>query len=119
MDFKNSEIKTFLPLLYSLQRCGSHCERNDDPTFSFLCKATRQAVFNPKVLNLSDNKREQLKQLLSKDKTKIKYLTNSKGNIKRKRKVVRQSGEGLGTLIAIIAPILIDQIVRAINRKKK
>ena len=121
MEFKT--VKQYLPLLHSLNKCQGNCERNillshmDDDAFRFICGQINKSIQNPESLKLSSARLKKLRNSLEKDKSKIKYLTAKSGNIKRKRKVVRQSGQGLGLLVGILAPVLIE-LVRGLVTKK-
>lgn len=123
------EVKSFLPLLHSMKQCRGNNERNilmshmDDPSFDFLCKWMGKTISSPSLLNLSSARTKKLKSMLERDKRNIKYITRGgHGTNKRKRKLVRQSGEGIGLLVGILAPILVnlvtDLIKKARNKKK-
>lgn len=123
MDIK--EIKTHLPLLHSMHKCHGNCERNilmshmDDGSLKFLCKALDNSVKNPANLNLTSAKLRRLRHVLKKDQARVKYLTKPGGNLNRKRKLVRQSGEGVGLLLGVLAPALIELVRNLIRKKKK
>ena len=123
MEFKT--VKQYLPLLHSLNKCQGNCERNillshmDDQAFNFICGQINKSIQNPETLNLSNGRLKRLRTALERDKAKIKYLTAPGGNIARKRKVVRQSGQGLGLLVGILAPVLINLVKDLIVKKKK
>ena len=123
MEFKT--VKQYLPLLHSLNKCQGNCERNillshmDDQAFNFICGQINKSIQNPETLNLSSGRLKRLRTALERDKAKIKYLTAPGGNIARKRKVVRQSGQGLGLLVGILAPVLINLVKDLIVKKKK
>ena len=124
MDFKN--IQNFLPLLHSLNKCHGNAERNiimshlDEDTFKFLCHWLDKGCKDPTLLKISNARLKKLRSVLQKDQKKLKYLTSGKGTTAKKRKIVRQSGEGIGMLLGILGPILIDVVVRALkNRKAK
>ena len=122
MDIK--EIKTHLPLLHSMHKCHGNCERNilmshlDDKSFKFLCKALDNSVKNPENLNLTSAKLRWLRQVLKKDRVRVNYLTKPGGDLNRKRRIVKQSGEGIGLLLGVLAPAVIE-LVRNLIRKKK
>jgi len=122
MDIK--EIKTHLPLLHSMHKCHGNCERNilmshlDDKSFKFMCKALDNSVKNPENLNLTSAKLRRLRQVLKKDRVRVKYLTKPGGDLNRKRRIVKQSGEGIGLLLGVLAPAVIE-LVRNLIRKKK
>lgn len=117
-------MKQYLPLLHSLNKCQGNCERNillshmDDNAFRFICGQINKSIQNPDFLKLSPPRLKKLRQSLEHDKKRIKYLTSEKGNTQRKRKIVRQSGQGLGLLVGILAPVLIE-LVRGLVTKKK
>ena len=123
MEFKT--VKQYLPLLHSLNKCQGNCERNillshmDDQAFHFICGQINKSIRNPETLNLSKQRLGKLRQALEQDMAKIKYLTAAGGNINRKRKLVRQSGQGLGLLVGILAPVLIDLVKRIVDKHKK
>lgn len=91
----------------------------DDQAFNFICGQINKSIQNPETLNLSNGRLKRLRTALERDKAKIKYLTAPGGNIARKRKVVRQSGQGLGLLVGILAPVLINLVKDLIVKKKK
>lgn len=95
----------------------SHME---DGAFNFLCKEIGKTVENPERLNLNSARLTRLRRSLEPDKARIKYLTSSRKNAgnKRKRQVVRQSGQGLGLLIGALAPVLIGLVKDFIKRRK-
>ena len=122
MEFKT--VKQYLPLLHSLNKCRGNCERNillshmDDNAFRFICGQIDKSIQNPDFLKLSPTRLKKLRKSLEHDKKRIKYLTSAKGNTQRKQKIVRQSGQGLGLLVGILAPVLIE-LVRGLVTKKK
>lgn len=119
------EIRNYAPLLYSLSRCRGNCERNillshlDDKTFGFMCNQIGNSIENPEILNLPPARLKKLRTALMHDRKKIKYITRKGGVIERKRKVVRQSGEGLGLLVGILAPVLINLVKKLVKGKRK
>ena len=90
----------------------------DDNAFRFICGQIDKSIQNPDFLKLSPTRLKKLRKSLEHDKKRIKYLTSAKGNTQRKRKIVRQSGQGLGLLVGILAPVLIE-LVRGLVTKKK
>lgn len=123
MDIK--EIKTHLPLLHSVKKCPGNCERNillshmDDKTFNFVCKWIGKSIQDPSMLKLGTRGLKTLRKNLERDKKRIKYLTKRGGNINRKKKAVKQSGEGIGMLLGVLAPILINLVKSLVSSKKK
>lgn len=123
MDIK--EIKTHLPLLHSMHKCHGNCERNilmshmDDKSFQFLCKAMNNSVQNPSTLNLSTSRLRKLRKVLERDKDRLKYLTKPKGSLHRKKLIVKQSGEGIGLLLGVLAPALIEVIRNLVSKRKR
>ena len=91
----------------------------DDGSFKFLCKAIGNSVQNPSSLNLSTSRLRSLRKVLERDKSKLKYLTKPAGSLNRKRKLVRQSGEGIGLLLGVLAPALIEVIRNLVSKRKK
>lgn len=122
MDIK--EVKAYAPLMHSMQKCKGNCERNilmshlDEPSFKFVCRALANSIENPGSLNLSRSRIGKLRTALQKDKSKLRYLTNSSGQIAKKRKIVRQSGEGIGLLLGAVAPALIELVRHLVTKKK-
>lgn len=121
MEFKT--VKSYLPLLYSLNKCHGNCERNillshmDNDAFHFMCGQIRKSIEHPESLKLPSARLKRLRTALEPDAKKLKYLTSKSGNIKKKRKVVRQSGQGLGMLVGILAPILINLVKDLVTKK--
>ena len=83
-----------------------------------MCKALDNSVKNPENLNLTSAKLRRLRQVLKKDRVRVKYLTKPGGDLNRKRRIVKQSGEGIGLLLGVLAPAVIE-LVRNLIRKKK
>ena len=114
MEVKN--VKNFLPLMHSIGRCHGNSERNilfshlDNKSLKFVCHWLGVCCSDPSVLKLDPKKLKSLKKLLTRDKERIKYITGKKGKIEEKRKLARQSGEGLGVLLGVLAPILINLV---------
>ena len=123
MDIK--EIRSYAPLLHSLHKCNGNPERQSlmshmsDAARQFMCKVLGQCIEAPGMLKLSAPRLKKLRGMLQQDRTKIKYLTNDRGNLKRKRKLVQQSGQGLGLLVGILSPILINLVKNLISKKKQ
>ena len=123
MDIK--EIRSYAPSLHSLHKCNGNPERQilmshmSDSALQFMCKVLGQCIEDPAMLKLSAPQLKKLQSMLQQDKTKIKYLTNNQGNLKRKRRLVQQSGQGLGLLVGILSPILINLVKNLISKKKK
>lgn len=123
MDIK--EIRSYAPLLHSLHKCNGNPERQilmshmSDSALQFMCKVLGQCIEDPGMLKLSAPRLKKLRGMLQQDRTKIKYLTNDRGNLKRKRKLVQQSGQGLGLLVGILSPILINLVKNLISKKKQ
>ena len=119
------ELKTYLPLMHSLGQCRDASCRNiimshlDDPSFKFVNSWITKGVQTPDKLKLSPNRMAALRSVLSRDKVRIKYLTGQKGVIKRKKAAVRQSGKGIGVLLGILAPLVINLVKDLIAKKKK
>ena len=119
------EVKSYLPLLHSMHKCSGNCERNilmshlDDKSFNFVCKWMKKSVDDPAILRLPPNKLRKLRSVLERDRSRIKYLTGARGNIIRKRQIVKQSGEGIGLLLGALAPTLIGLIRDLVKGKKK
>ena len=122
MEVKN--IQAFLPLMHSIGRCHSNSERNilfshlDNKSLNFVCHWLGVGCRDPSVLKLDPKKVRKLRKLLARDKDKLRYLTSKKGKIVEKRKLARQSGEGLGVLLGVLAPILINLVKTAIEKSK-
>lgn len=122
MEFKM--VKQYLPLLHSLNSCRGNCERSillshmDDGAFNFICGQIDKSIRNPERLKLSPSRLMRLRHALERDKAKIKYLTSKGKNISRKRKLVRQSGQGLGLLVGALAPALIQLVSNLVAGKK-
>ena len=118
------EVRPYAPLLHSLHRCNGNPERQilmshmNDNSLQFLCKMLGKCIENPSMLGLSPARLKKLRGVLSRDKSKIKYLTKTSGNLQRKRKLMQQSGEGLGMLVGILSPILINLVKNLISKKK-
>ena len=126
MDIKS--VKNFLPLLHSMNRCRGNCERNillshlDDRSFNFVCKWMQKGVNDPSILNLSKKKLASLRSVLGRDKERVKYITREgkTGRVNKLRRVaVRQSGEGVGVLLGVLAPVLINLVRNLLTKKKK
>ena len=119
------ELKTYLPLMHSLGQCRDASCRNilmshlDDPSFKFVNSWITRGVHSPSILKLSPKRLNTLRTVLSHDKSRIKYLTGQKGAIKRKKAAVRQSGKGIGVLLGILAPLVINLVKDLITKKKK
>lgn len=71
------------------------------------------------MLKLGTRGLKTLRKNLERDKKRIKYLTKRGGNINRKKKAVKQSGEGIGMLLGVLAPILINLVKSLVSSKKK
>lgn len=105
-----------------MHKCRGNCERNilmshlDDKSFNFVCKWMKKSVEDPAMLGLSSGKLKNLRSVLERDRSKIKYLTGAGGNMERKRRIVRQSGEGIGLLLGTLAPALVS-LVRSLIKK--
>ena len=119
------ELKTYLPLMHSLGQCRDASCRNiilshlDDPSFRFVNSWVTKGVHTPDILKLSPKRMNILRTVLAHDKTRLKYLTGQKGTIKRKKAAVRQSGKGIGVLLGILAPLVINLVKDLISKKKK
>ena len=119
------ELKTYLPLMHSLGQCRDASCRNiilshlDDPSFRFVNSWVTKGVHTPDILKLSPKRMNILRTVLARDKTRLKYLTGQKGTIKRKKAAVRQSGKGIGVLLGILAPLVINLVKDLISKKKK
>lgn len=122
MDIK--ELKTFAPLMYSLQKCQSNACRSillshlDEPSFNYVTKWMKKGTSEPSILNLSPNQLKKLKTSLEKDRKRVKYLTKPGGSFYRKRNVVKQSGEGIGLLLGVLAPVVIELVKKIIEKSK-
>lgn len=118
------EVKNYLPLLHSMHRCAGNCERSillshlDDGSFNFLCKWMGKAIQDPGLLQLAPARLRTLRKMLEHDKNRVKYLTKPGGSLTQKKKVVKQSGEGIGLILGVLAPVLIN-LVRGLLKKKK
>lgn len=72
------------------------------------------------MLNLKPRQLKKLKEVLGKDRERLKYLTrNGIGSVSRTRRAVKQSGEGIGLLLGILAPVIIDLVTKIVNKGKK
>lgn len=117
------QIKHYLPLMHSINQCKDAACRNvimshlDDPSFNFVNSWVRRGVHDPGMLKLSPQRLRKLKTMLSNDKAKVKYLTSQKGILKRKKKIVRQTGRGIGVLLGILAPLVINLVKDLIKKK--
>ena len=122
-------VKSFVPLLHSIYRCHGNCERNilmshlDEPSFNFVCNWMNKCINDPSILKLPARKLNILRKAIGPESKKIKYLTSKGGSIAKKRKIVKQSGEGIGLLLGILAPVLInlvkDLVTKASSKKAK
>lgn len=123
MDIK--QLRGYLPMLHSLNKCKGNCERNilmshlEDKSFNFVCKMIGKTVNDPSMLGLSPSKLNHLRLKLTRDRARVKYLTKDGGVMTRKRRSVRQSGEGIGAILGILLPIVINLISGAFKKKKK
>ena len=122
MDVK--EVKLHLPMLHSLGRCKGNCERNilfshlNDKSFDFVCRCLSKVINNPSLLPYKKAQLEKVRTALGRDKNRIKYLINpNRTNLEKKRKVVRQSGEGIGILLSALVPLLINVVSNALSKK--
>lgn len=91
----------------------------DDGTLNFLCDQIGKSIENPEMLKLGPAKLKKLRNALEPDRAKLKYLTKRGASISRKRKIARQSGQGLGILVGILAPILINVVRNLVAKGKK
>jgi len=82
-----------------------------------------KAIADPSLLQLSTGRLKKLRSVLEKDKKRLRYLTNKGKVTKPKRAAARQSGEGIGILLGVLAPVLInlakDLITKYVANKKK
>ena len=121
MDIR--EIRTYAPLLHSICQCRGNDERTvlmshlNDPALKFICKWMDRGVSDPSLLRLSPKRLKRLKSALERDKARVKYLTKPGGNMARKRSNIRQSGQGVGLLLAVLAPTLINLVKEFIHKK--
>ena len=119
------EIRNNLPLLHSLYKCPGNSERNilfshlDDNSFKFICGWLKKCVNDPSFLNLPNRKLTHLRHILARDKNRITKLTKAGKVTTTKRKAVRQSGEGIGILLSVLAPVLISLVKDLVTKKKK
>lgn len=123
MDIK--QMKTYLPLMHSLSQCKDAACRNilmshlDEPSFKFVNSWVMRGINDPQMLKLPPRRLKTLKQVLMPDRKKLMYLTGQKGNIKRKKKWVKQSGKGIGVLLGILTPLVVNLVKDLIAKKKK
>ena len=117
------EVKLRLPMLHSLGRCKGNSERNilfshlDDESFKFVCRCLQSVISDPSQLPYKRKQMDKIRESLAKDKHRLKYLINAKhSNLERKRKAARQSGEGLGVLLSILTPVLINLVSNALSK---
>lgn len=121
-----SQLRSYAPLFHSIQKCPSNACRAvlfshlDGPSFQYVLKWLRHCVQDPQVLNLKPRQLKKLKEVLGKDRERLKYLTrNGIGSVSRTRRAVKQSGEGIGLLLGILAPVIIDLVTKIVNKGKK
>lgn len=91
----------------------------DDRSFKFMCNMMSKCINQPDLLNLKSGKLTTLRKKLLLDRERIKYLT-AKGKVtEAKRRAVRQSGEGVGALLGVLAPVLINLVKGLLTKEKK
>lgn len=119
------QVHPFIPLLHSLHTCKGLSEKNilmshlDDRSFKFMCNMMSKCINQPDLLNLKSGKLTTLRKKLLLDRERIKYLT-AKGKVtEAKRRAVRQSGEGVGALLGVLAPVLINLVKGLLTKEKK
>ena len=119
------EINNNLPLLHSLYKCPGNSERNilfshlDDKSFKFLCQCIQKCIADPSILKLSNPHLSRIRKTLVQDKDRVNYAIKSGRVTKNKRIAIRQSGEGIGLLLGVLAPVLISLVKDLITKKKK
>lgn len=123
MDIRN--LKAYAPLMHSLNQCRNPACRNiimshlDEPSFRFVNSWVTKGITKPEMLKLSPQRLKTLKGVMAKDRNRLKYLTSPKGTLKGKKTRVRQSGKGIGVLLGILTPLVINMIKNLVKKKQQ
>jgi hypothetical protein len=106
---KKLDFLTALKKLKPNHRCSVVNYLNDDG-IETLCEIVHNVVH--KDIKLSSSKKAKIRKEFGGHRKKLAYLGNKKNDIVEKRKILKQNGGFLGTLLTIAIPIIADLIIR-------
>ena len=106
---KKLDFLTALKKLKPDHRCSVVNYLNDDG-IEALCEIVHNVVH--KDIKLSSSKKAKIRKEFGSHRKKLAFLGNKKNDIVKKRKILKQNGGFLGTLLAIAIPIIAELIIR-------
>jgi hypothetical protein len=86
-------------------------------SINYLC----EIIYNIIGGNVKLSKRQinKLRSELQHNKKCYRYLSKKGGNEERKRKLIKQNGRGIGTILSIALPIILQLITQMLTKKNK
>lgn len=111
-------IKKVLPLLKILKHCPDIETRNSvlahlsEESIDVICEIIHNCLHNHKKISLETP--VSLKSQLEKHKTNLRFLAKPRAGrgLKKRRQILSQTGEGIGTILSIALPFLADLLFR-------
>jgi hypothetical protein len=86
-------------------------------SINYLC----EVIYNVIGGNIKLSKRQinKLRSELQHNKKCFRYLSKIGGNSDKKRKLIKQNGRGIGTILSIALPIILQLVSEILSRNKK
>ncbi len=87
----------------------------DDDTINDICTLIFNVVHRDRSAKLGEENIQKLCKCMSGKRSEIVYLTKKKNNLKKKRRILKQSGGFLGVLASIVLPLVAEVIINQVT----
>jgi hypothetical protein len=120
-DMKNmKDIRYYSNLLKLIKKSKSDdrnviLEHLNDDSIDFICEVIYN-VINGKI-RLTKHQTNKLRNKLREDKKCFRYLSKKGVKTKRRRKLIKQNGRGIGAILSIVLPIILELIANYFIKK--
>ncbi len=110
-----ASMRQYLPLFKALSKLkpaqGGEIYGNlSDDAVNAVCECVHNIAYSD--IGLSRSKQRTVRKCMCKNKSAIKFLAKKNNSITRKRKLMKQEGGYLGTILAAAVPFLISLFTR-------
>ena len=87
----------------------------DNDTINDICTLIFNVVHRDRSAILGEENIQKLCKCMSGKRSEIVYLTKKKNNVKKKRRILKQSGGFLGVLASIVLPLVAEVIINQVT----
>jgi hypothetical protein len=119
-----NSMSKLLPLLQAIEHAKQREQKIQilshlrPDSFESICTCLRNLINNKSKLKLGVPRTRELQTVLSGNRKAIRFIIDPKRKTNKKQKLIVQKGGAIGFIIASLLPLIVDQIIKAVKRKK-